>query len=175
MSDPKSLRLETPDHFTAGTIGPPGQRVFYLQSRERNTLLTVKVEKEQVRALGDYMAGLLAQLPAPAGARPADLTLLEPISPAFVVGSIAVGYDKDRDRMVVEIEEQQEEEDSTAEAAAARIFITRAQAAAFVERARELMQSGRPLCPMCSQPKDPEGHICPRSNGHAPGHVPAEP
>ena len=169
-----SFTLESPDHFTAGTIGPPGQRVFYLQSRERATLVTLKVEKEQVRALGEYLAGLLAQVPAVTGRVPDDLTLLEPLTPAWVVGSIAVGYDKARDRVVVEVEEQLEE-DSTAEAAGARIFVTRAQAAAFVERARDLMKSGRPLCPICSQPKDPDGHICPRSNGHVPGHVPAEP
>jgi uncharacterized repeat protein (TIGR03847 family) len=138
--------------------------------------MTLKVEKEQVRALGEYLAGLLAQLPGGTGSgkKPDDLTLLEPVTPAWVVGSIAVGYDKNRDRVLVEIEEQLEE-DSTAEAASARIFITRAQAAAFVDRAQELMKGGRPLCPICSQPKDPDGHICPRSNGHVPGHVPAEP
>jgi uncharacterized repeat protein (TIGR03847 family) len=169
-----SFTLESPDLFTAGTIGPPGQRVFYLQSRERATLMTLKLEKEQVRALGEYLAGLLAQIPGATGKKPDDLTLLEPVTPAWVVGSIAVGYDKNRDRVVVEIEEQLEE-DSTAEAASARIFITRAQAAAFVDRSQELMRGGRPLCPICSQPKDPDGHICPRSNGHVPGHVPAEP
>jgi uncharacterized repeat protein (TIGR03847 family) len=48
----------------------------------------------------------------------------------------------------------------------ARFRITRAQAAAFVERAQELMKAGRPTCPVCSRPMDPEGHVCPRANGH---------
>ena len=50
--------------------------------------------------------------------------------------------------------------------AAARFHITPVQAATFVARARALVSAGRPICPMCSQPKDPAGHACPRSNGH---------
>jgi uncharacterized repeat protein (TIGR03847 family) len=63
--------------------------------------------------------------------------------------------------------EGQEAEEEAPSGATARFLITRAQAAAFVDRARALVKAGRPICPMCSQPKDPEGHHCPRSNGHA--------
>ena len=54
----------------------------------------------------------------------------------------------------------------TEEPATARFRITPPQAAAFVECARELMKAGRPICPMCGRPKDPDGHVCPRSNGY---------
>ena len=177
MSDNPSFELDAPDHFTAGAIGPPGQRVFYLQSREGGRVITLKVEKEHVRALAEYLGGLLARVkgaPAPARGR-ADL--LEPVQPAWDVGSIAVGYDEPRDRVVVEaselLEEAEEEargeeagEESGPQPAIARFRITRAQAAAFVDRANELMKGGRPSCPICSRPMDPEGHVCPRSNGH---------
>ena len=170
-----SFELNGPDHFTAGAVGPPGQRVFYLQAREGSQLITLKCEKEQVAALSEYLGGLLARLTGaavPAGDKP---DLVRPIDAAWDVGSLGVGYDEDRDRIVVVANERVEEDDeeegqekpaAAAEAASARFSITRAQAAAFVERARGLLKAGRPTCPMCGEPKDPAGHACPRSNGH---------
>jgi len=181
----ESVELPAPDHFTAGTVGPPGQRTFFLQARDEATLLTLKVEKEQVAALAEYLAGLLARMPVDAAEVPQDLDLVEPIEPAWAVASIAVGYDNGSDRILVvanevaepdeseETEEGEEraareepEEAPAAGTAAARFSITRPQAAGFVVRARALIRSGRPVCPLCSQPKDPEGHVCPRANGH---------
>ena len=174
MSDNPSFEIDSPDHFTAGAVGPPGQRVFYLQSRENNRLVTLKVEKEHVRALAEYLGGLLARVKGAPGPARGDTDLIEPVEPAWDVGSLAVGYDERQDRVVVEASELQEEaeeeseEESTAPTPAmARFRITRAQAAAFVERAAELMKGGRPTCPVCSRPMDPEGHVCPRANGHA--------
>ena len=180
----ESFEMLEPDYFTTGAVGAPGQRVFYLQGRQGRRVVTLKVEKEQIAALADYVAGLLAKLPE-AGTVSGDLPLLEPLEPAWDVGALGLGYDDGSDRLVVvaneatEREEEDGEEESeteTAEAAesepaadgaTARFLITRAQASAFVERARSLVKAGRPICPMCSQPKDPEGHVCPRSNGHA--------
>jgi uncharacterized repeat protein (TIGR03847 family) len=176
MSDNPSFEVDSPDHFTAGAVGPPGQRVFYLQSRDSTRLVTLKVEKEHVRALAEYVSGLLARVKAAPGAarRPADL--IEPIEAVWDVGSLAVGYDESLDRVVVEASELLEPEEAEEEGAPAperepdpamaRFRITRAQAAAFVERANELMKGGRPTCPVCSRPMDPEGHVCPRANGH---------
>src|SRR5262249_15801711 len=163
MSD--SFELDSPDHFTAGAVGPPGERVFYLQGRQTGRLLTLKCEKEQVRALAEYLGGLLAKLPGGAGDAAPDVALLEPLDPAWTVAALGLGYDKDGERVGLETAELLEEE-TEEEPAVARFHITRAQAAAFVERVRALVQAGRPICPMCSQPKDPAGHVCPRSNGH---------
>ena len=172
MSD--SFQLDEPDHFTAGAVGPAGQRVFYLQAREGGRLITLKCEKEQVAALAEYLGGLLARLsgtPEPAGEK---RELLQPLEAAWAVGSLGIGYDGDRDRVVVianeRVEEEEGEEPGAAqpaeEPATARFIITRAQAAALVERARGLLKAGRPTCPMCGEPKDAAGHVCPRSNGH---------
>ncbi len=170
----RSYDFPTPDVFTAGTVGPPGQRVFYLQVRERSVLLTLKIEKEQVAALADYLADLLAKLPAAAApeAAPADVALEEPIVPAWAVRSLAVGYDKNRDRIVIVAQERREEEDEEeaeqseeAKGASARVVVNRQQADAFVERARKLVEAGRPPCPICGGPMNPEGHVCPRRNG----------
>jgi uncharacterized repeat protein (TIGR03847 family) len=161
-----SFDLQNPDHFTAGAIGPPGERVFYLQGREGQGLVTLKSEKEQVRALATYLAGILDRV-ADTGAKAGDPSLLEPVDAAWTVASIAVGYDEARGRLVVVAHELLEDEEAGGEAASARFAVTRAQAAAFVERAEALMQASRQICPVCSQPKDPGGHVCPRSNGHA--------
>jgi uncharacterized repeat protein (TIGR03847 family) len=171
-----SYQLDGPDHFTAGAVGPPGQRVFYLQAREADTLVTLKCEKEQVAALAEYLGGLLARLPATVASADDKRELLQPFEAAWPVGSLGVGYDGERDRILVianerveqdeEDEEGEPEKPGAVEPASARFAITRAQAAAFVERARLLQRAGRPTCPMCGEPKDPAGHVCPRSNGH---------
>jgi uncharacterized repeat protein (TIGR03847 family) len=184
----ESFELPAPDYFTTGAVGEPGARVFYLQAREAGTVVTLKVEKEQIATLADYVAGLLVKLPD-VGPVNADLPLLQPVDPAWAVGSLGLGYDESIDRLVVianetveaddddddpeeegtdvasEIAARIEEAEDDGEGATARFLITRAQAAAFVESARSLVRAGRPTCPMCSQPKDP-GHVCPRSNGH---------
>jgi uncharacterized repeat protein (TIGR03847 family) len=169
----ESFELNAPDHFTAGAVGAPGQRVFYLQAREGGALVTLKCEKEQVSALGEYLAGLLAKLTAGAEAKAAGQSaLLEPLDAAWPVASIGVGYDTGRDRIMVVANEQVEEDEeegagaAQAEPATARFAITRVQAAAYVERAHGLVKAGRATCPMCGEPKDSAGHVCPRANGH---------
>jgi uncharacterized repeat protein (TIGR03847 family) len=176
--------LDAPDHFTTGAVGPPGQRVFYLQARQRRRVVTLKAEKEQMRALAEYLADLLAKLPESGETVPPDVELLEPIEAAWTIGSIGLGWDEERERVIIVVHEAVEGEDegqeeaeaaetaateraaSTEDGATARFAVTRAQAAAFVARTEKLMKAGRPICPMCSQPKDPAGHVCPRSNGH---------
>ncbi len=160
-----SFDLKAPDHFTAGAVGPPGQRVFYLQVREARTLVTLKCEKDHVRALGEYLADLVGRLGAAGEEPPRDLALLEPIDAAWAVAALGVGYDEADDHVVVVARELPEAE-TAEEPATARFRITRAQAGAFAERARDLVKGGRQICSMCGQPKDPGGHVCPRSNGH---------
>ena len=160
----ESFDLEAPDHFTTGAVGPAGQRVFYLQGRERRTLVTLKCEKEQVRGLARYLGELLEKMGSAGTTPAADADLISPVDEVWAVASIGVGHDEERDRIVIVASEAVEEEGQ--EAATARFQITRAQAAAFIERANKLMEASRPICPMCSQPRDPGGHFCPRSNGH---------
>ena len=165
-----SFAFDAPDHFTAGAVGPPGQRVFYLQARQDRQLVTLKCEKEQVRALAEYLATVLAKLRGATAGADEDTALLEPMEAAWTVAALGAGYDEDGDRLVLEarelLEEDSEDEPAAEEAAVARFHITRGQAAAFVERVRTLMKAGRPICSMCQEPKDPAGHVCPRSNGH---------
>ena len=172
-----SFDLPELDVLTAGTIGPPGQRIFYLQARRASDVVTLRLEKGQVAALGEYLGGMLADLstPEPLPAE-VDLDLVEPVVAEWVVGSLAVAYDEADDRLVIVAEElvrppdeDDEEDDATAEAvepAVARFRATRDQVSAFVERAAQLVAAGRPPCRFCGRPLDPEGHVCPKSNGH---------
>lgn len=195
-----SFDFASPDLFTAGTIGPPGQRVFYLQARQDDTLVTLKCEKEQVRALAEYLGRLLERLSAASAAGGGDLALVEPATPAWVVGSIGVGYDEASERVVLMIEEAREQdeeeteeagedepegrtaaeparapepeteseeaEDEASDRASGRVHLTRGQVAAFVERARGLVDAGRATCRFCGRPMNPGGHKCARTNGH---------
>jgi uncharacterized repeat protein (TIGR03847 family) len=168
-----SFDLPDPDRFTAGTVGPPGQRVFYLQAGEGAQVVSLRLEKAQVAALAEYLASVLADLPTPEPeSLPEDLDLVEPVVPEWVVGQIGVVFDEDRDRMLVQAEELVEEEAEgdveplEVEKGIARVALTRAQVAAFVGRAAELVAAGRPPCPLCGRPMDPAGHACIKTNGH---------
>ncbi len=155
-------RFDDPTGFTAGTIGPPGQRVFYLQAQDQGVVASVRLEKQQVSALAEYLAGMLHDLPAPTKVPPAP-ELVEPVVPEWTVGNIGVAYDNDHDRIVIVAEELVPEEAADA-GESLRIVITRAQVRAFIDRASELMAGGRPPCRLCGAPLDPEGHACPRAN-----------
>jgi uncharacterized repeat protein (TIGR03847 family) len=150
-----------PDVFTAGAVGPPGRRVFYLQACDDTTTSSVRIEKQQVSALAEYLAGMLHDLPAPPDI-PAAPELAEPVEAEWTVGNIGVAYDNDLDRIII-VAEQLVEEDEP-EGDSLRVIISRSQVRAFIERAEELMAGGRPPCRVCGAPMDPEGHACPRAN-----------
>lgn len=160
----EDLDLTTPQRFSVGTVGPVGQRLFLLHAAQGQSLLTVKIEKQQVAVLASYLARIVRELGRP-GHLPEDLDFDTGVEPAWVVGTIGVSYDEDADRLVVVIEEATEEDQ---DGAAARIAVTREQAAAFAIRATQLVEAGRPPCPLCGLPLDPSGHDCPRTNGHRP-------
>jgi uncharacterized repeat protein (TIGR03847 family) len=168
-----SYELAQPDRVTVGTLGPVGERVFVLQIREGPQMVTMKVEKQQVAALSAYLGRLLRDLERP-GELPTGAELeLEPFDePDFVVGTIGVTYDESVDRIMLvadEVEHGDLEDDEPPiepEGSSARLAMTREQAAALAIRGTELVESGRPPCPLCGYPLDPRGHACPRTNGN---------
>jgi uncharacterized repeat protein (TIGR03847 family) len=121
----------------------------------------VKLEKQQVLALAEYLGGLLHDLPAPDEVPPAP-DLVEPVEADWTVGTIGVAYDNDRDRIVIVAEELVAEDDPPGDTL--RVAITRAQVRSLIERAEDLMLGGRPPCRLCGAPMDPAGHACPRAN-----------
>jgi len=154
-----------PDRFTAGAVGEPGARVFFLQAVEGTQVVSLRLEKQQVGALGQYLQGVLNDLPVvPVTERPSDMDLVEPVVAEWVVGTLGVAYDTESDRIVLQADElvAEDEEDG----GIARFHLTRAQVVAFCALAESLVAAGRPPCPICGRPMDPDGHVCPRSNGH---------
>lgn len=159
----ESFDLPDLDHFGAVAVGPPGQRVFYLQARQGERVVCLRAEKQHVAALAQHFAVFLVDLPQVADVPDAGEPL-GPLEPVWVAGNVALAYDEDADRVMVEIEELAEE--GTARATA-RLGLSRAQAAAFARDGAALVVAGRPACRLCGHPMDPEGHVCPRANGHS--------
>lgn len=153
-----------PELFTAGTVGPPGQRTFFLQARLDGQLCSVRLEKQQVSALAEYLAGMLHDLPTPTDVAPAP-DLVHPVEAQWIVASIGVAYDNNQDRIVILVEEfPADDEVDDDDVQRLRVSITRSQVRAFIERATFLVAGGRPPCRLCGAPVDPTGHPCPRHN-----------
>jgi len=168
----ESHDFEAVDRFTAGTLGEPGARTFLFQAQAGPLVVTVKCEKQQVAALAEYLQGVLADLPAVEGGVEAevDLALAPPYEPDWVAGTLSVAYDDVADRIVILVEEvgEVDEEDLLDDdRASLRVRLTRAQVTALVDHAVELVEGGRPPCPVCGHPMGPD-HACPRTNGHGP-------
>lgn len=158
------FELDAPSRVTFGALGPVGQRVFVLQARQGNELVTLKLEKQQVAAISRHLGQMLEDLPR-LGELPEESELeVETFEqPEFIVGTLAIAYDENDDRVVI-ITEEATSEDEIGETA--RFTCTREQAGALAIRGVRLVEAGRPSCPLCGYPLDPRGHVCPRTNGH---------
>jgi len=165
--------LNPVERITTDAIGEPGQRVFYLQARKGHRLVTVICEKEHVAALAlaaDHLLLSLVDGDADAVAEPDPILdegmgLEYPLDPVFRAGQVNLGYDQVGGRLVIIAYELLPEEDESTPSVA-RFWATPAQMRAFSIHGQEVVAAGRPLCAMCGEPIDPEGHFCPRKNGH---------
>jgi uncharacterized repeat protein (TIGR03847 family) len=175
---------DPPDRFVAGAVGQPGDRTFYLQATSSGRVTSVALEKFQVSLLAERIDELLdevlrhtggaASVPAAAPAALRDDEPLDmPLTEEFRVGAIALAWDSDGDRVVIEAQEESEEpvepladELPPGSPGVLRVRISPGAARAFAERALQLVAAGRPPCPLCGLPLDADGHICPRQNGH---------
>jgi uncharacterized repeat protein (TIGR03847 family) len=168
----ESFEFSEPDHVAAGALGPAGERVFYLQARQEGHVVSLRLEKQQVAALCEYLGGILNDLAAVVEPLPALVDLVEPVVPEWIVGALAVAYEEADDRILLVAEElipgdddEDEVDDPLAPApATARFRLTRAQVQAMVTHAGRVVASGRPICPICGRPMEPDGHFCPRNN-----------
>ena len=157
-----SFEIADVDSFTTGTVGPKGARTFYLQAKAGSAVVSLKLEKQQVLAMAEYLAELLSDAPEIAAR---DWTtapeLIEPVEPLWVVGAMGAAYDPDTDAIIIMAEEVSEEEEND-NVSVATFRLARAQTVAFVERAREVVEAGRPPCPFCARPLNfGEDGFCP--------------
>lgn len=175
-------RYDSPDRFVTGTVGPPGDRTFFLQAREGDRLTSVALEKEQVAVLGERLRELLSRVAEGPGNRPQIVDVVaghsqhdadepddtapldQPIEEEFRVGTMTLAWDDETQAVVVEAFAATENEDDEATEALV-VTITPAMAQDFTSRARVVVGAGRASCQFCGNPIDPEGHLCPRANG----------
>ncbi|MCZ7567747.1 MAG: DUF3090 domain-containing protein [Ardenticatenaceae bacterium] len=170
----ETYELNPASRITVGTIGQPGQRTFFLQGAEGLDVISLVIEKEQAQALAVALDQLLDELENRYDLPPAraetisgtDLVLETPSEALFRVGQLGLGYDETTDQVMVAAQELLPE-DEPLEPRIVRMWGTRAQMAALSRHAIDVVKGGRPICSLCGKPIDPEGHFCPRSNGHA--------
>ena len=200
--DENEIELETVDSLGAGAVGDPGEREFFLQARTESAQLTVLVEKEQVALLATEAVAFLDRIaedypeepvqPREPAVRQAGLR--QPTVPLFRARLIGLGFDPERQMVLIELRERSSEDEEEGEALApqaeeatpdlpdlpdvtvadptdeeeegyvARIYATRGQVRAMAAKGAEAVAAGRPLCPLCDMPMDPAGHRCPRWN-----------
>ncbi|AHD19736.1 DUF3090 domain-containing protein [Rhodococcus pyridinivorans] len=181
--------FRTPDRFIAGTVGEPGDRVFYLQAVHESRVVSVLLEKQQVQILADRMGLLLEEVQRRFGTVIPDdpevdvSPLVTPIEAEFRVGTMGLGWDADAGSVVVELLAVTDTEldesvvlDDTEEGPdAVRVFLTPVQAREFAARSELVVSAGRAPCPLCGEPIGADGHICVRTNGYlrTPGFDPA--
>lgn len=176
---------DPPERFVAGTLGQPGERTFFLQATEGSRVTSVSLEKTQVTVLAQRLDELLDEVLRQSSGdvvvpavTPTELNdeepLSQPILEEFRVGTMALAWDPEDHRVVVEAQAVTEEEEAETEPLSdedegpdvLRVRITPSMARAFTQRAMDVVNAGRPSCPFCGLPLDAEGHICPRQNGH---------
>ena len=174
--------FDPPERFVAGTVGQPGDRTFYLQASGDGRTVSVALEKLQVSVLAQRLEELLEEVrrrgagdvPAVAPKELEDTAPLDaPVEEEFRVGTMGLAWDGEGEVVVIEALAPTEGEDEVEPLSDAddgpdtlRVRITAEAARAFVVRAQRVVAAGRPPCPLCALPLDPEGHICPRQNGH---------
>jgi uncharacterized repeat protein (TIGR03847 family) len=170
------LDLNPVQHITSDAIGQPGQRVFYLQGWRETDIqpVTVIIEKVQLQTLATGLEQMLTEIarqnPAldePSAEYDADkMHITPPVDPLFRAGEMGLGYDADQDLIVILVREIVLEDGDPEEASVVRFWCTRKQVRWLAAWSTEVVNRGRPICPQCGQPMEPEGHFCPKKNGH---------
>jgi len=187
--------FEPPERFVAGTVGEPGDRTFFLQARGGGRVITVALEKVQVSLLAEKLEELLIEANKRFGVNLPEAPLLgghdnepldTPVDEEFRVGTLGLAFDVDTSTVVIEaieagdaeveielgedtpdaVDEDEGDDEPADDLDRLRVRLSPEATRAFIDRARRVVAAGRPPCPLCGQPLDPAGHLCPRHNGY---------
>ena len=172
--------FDWPDRVIIGTVGVPGQRTFYLQVRSGKQTVSIALEKQQSAQLAEKIDEILDQLmtvdgnpfhiPANTPIELVDNDGLDAVEEQFRAGVMSLGWDPTTTQIVIEaypLEEVDPEDDGFLDededadpAEVLRVRIPVGTARAFAKRTREVVGAGRPICVICGQPIDADGHTC---------------
>ncbi|TVU66202.1 DUF3090 domain-containing protein [Paenarthrobacter nitroguajacolicus] len=168
-----------PDRVVIGTIGLPGNRTFYLQVRAGAQIVSIALEKQQSALLAEKIDEMLDELSTVEGnpfsvptVTPIELVDNDPIEAPqeqFRTGAMSLGWDPTTAQVVVEAypladidtddnDDLQVHDDDEPEMMLVRMPVGTARA--FAKRTREIVDAGRPICPLCGYPIDADGHTC---------------
>ena len=163
--------ISAPDRFIVGTVGSPGERAFFVQSRKDRNVFSVAIEKEQVRAIIARLEIIIAEIKR---ANPFevvevltadDAPLESPVDAMFVTGAISISWDNEVKLVKFEFFEASTDLDETDDQVLS-LSVNLGAAQSFAQRSKAVVNAGRLPCPFCSIPIDPRGHLCPRANGY---------
>jgi uncharacterized repeat protein (TIGR03847 family) len=150
--------------MAAGAIGRPGQRRFFLEITAAGRIHSFPCEKSQVAELAQQglqlltVASLESDEEAVRRLVATGLPIVDPEEPRFRIGSIGVSVDRS-EFLSITLSSVDEDESSA-------FVVTPEQFRAMALVAMEVVSAGRPICPRCLLPEDPDGHRCPWVNGH---------
>ena len=167
----RHIELNPVSYLTIGTVGPPGQRTFYLQGSRGTHIISLIIEKEQAIMLANSFESLLDELDnrhpplAKETQEPVwtDMRLREPVEALFRVGNMGLGYNEDTDQVVLVAYELVDEDDDPS---IVSFWATRMQVQSLIQHTLDVVKAGRPICGNCGLPMDADGHFCPNRNGH---------
>ncbi|MCZ7553793.1 MAG: hypothetical protein B6D39_08795 [Anaerolineae bacterium UTCFX2] len=170
----EEIDLQPVTHITTDAIGQPGRRVFYIQGWQSSRTITLIVEKIQIQSLAVGLEQFLSEIHQrypdldedSAEFEESRMRIHPPVDPLFRVGELGLGYDAESDLVVLVAREITDEDDDPEQARVVRYWCTRSQMRAMCQWGVRVASQGRPLCPQCGEPMDPEGHFCPKRNGH---------
>ena len=170
-----------PDRVVIGTIGVPGARTFYLQVRTGKQIVSIALEKQQSALLAEKIDEILDQLITVEGnpfsvpkSTPIELVdndQLEAVEEQFRTGAMSLGWDPTTAQVVIEaypitevteVDDDDEALDENSGEVPEMLLVRMpvGTARAFAKRTREVVGAGRPACPLCGYPVDPDGHVC---------------
>jgi uncharacterized repeat protein (TIGR03847 family) len=165
----RSIDLDPIDGIGVGTIGPPGERQFFLRAISGADAIVLFCEKFHVQGLVGRIRQLLEQQGLGSPPEGTQTPPAEPGDPDWTIGQLGLGYHETK-RLFVIVARQAaaDEEEDPDQLATARFWVTPEQVMAFTRQAERVLSSGRPTCAHCGLPIDPGGHPCPAGNGSRP-------
>ena len=166
--------LDPVDHITVDALGKPGQRIFYIQAIKGTQKIILIIEKIQLQSLlegiNEFLNEIQKRFPKitepEISFKEEGMQIQPPTDPLFRAGDMGLAYDETRDLACIFTREAQLSEE---EGRMVHFWCSRAQLITFARWGSIIVQRGRPICPQCRQPMEPEGHFCPKKNGHKHG------
>ena len=163
------IDLNPLEHITVDAIGKPGSRVFYIQGWRKTDPqpVTIIIEKVQLQSLAlgvDQMLDELAKQKPELGVVDSGfdedkMHISPPVDPLFAAGELGLGYDADHDKIVILVPRGDHGRRRPRASRRGALCVHALADSPIGRLERGSGDRGRPICPQCGQPMEPEGHF----------------